>query len=219
MSKIIVDAMGDTCPIPVVKTKNAIKEMKESGTVEVLVDNEIAVQNLTKMAQVTGYPVSASKLEDNKYSVLMEVSVAADEASEKTGEKADTKAGNTDQEVVCIPDMRKNNRVIVISSNQMGAGSEELGKTLLKGFLYAVTQQDELPNTILFYNSGVYMTCEESPSLEDLKSLEAQGVTIMSCGTCLNYYGMTEKLKVGSVTNMYDIVETMEKADLLIKPC
>ena len=211
MSKLIVDAMGDTCPIPVVKTKNAIKELKESGTVEVLVDNEIAVQNLTKMAQVTGYPVSASKLEDNKYSVVMEVSLAAGETDEKTDDE--------EQEVACTPDMRKNNRVIVISSNQMGAGSEELGKTLLKGFLYAVTQQDELPRTILFYNSGVYMTCEESPSLDDLKSLEAQGVTIMSCGTCLNYYGMTEKLKVGSVTNMYDIVETMEKADLLIKPC
>ncbi|MBO5155488.1 MAG: sulfurtransferase-like selenium metabolism protein YedF [Eubacterium sp.] len=215
MNKIIVDAMGDTCPIPVVKTKNAIKELKESGTVEVFVDNEIAVQNLTKMAQVTGYPVSASKLEDNKYSVLMEVSVETDEATEKTGEKTDDEA----QAVTCRPDIRGNNRVIVISSNQMGAGSEELGKTLLKGFLYAVTQQDELPRTILFYNSGVYMTCEESPALDDLKSLEAQGVTIMSCGTCLNYYGVTEKLKVGSVTNMYDIVETMEKADLLIKPC
>ena len=109
--------------------------------------------------------------------------------------------------------------MIVISANQMGVGSEELGKTLLKGFLYAVTQQEELPGTMLFYNSGVYLTCEESPALDDLKSLEAQGVNIMSCGTCLNYYGLTEKLKVGSVTNMYDIVETMEKADLLIKPC
>ena len=121
--------------------------------------------------------------------------------------------------MTCTPDARKGNKVIVISANQMGSGSEELGKTLLKGFIYAVTQQDELPKTMLFYNSGVYMTCEDSPSLEDLKSLEAQGVNIMSCGTCLNYYGLSEQLKVGSVTNMYDIVETMEKADLIIKPC
>ena len=100
----------------------------------------------------------------------------------------------------------------------MGGGSEELGKTLMKAFIYAVTQQDELPKTMLFYNSGVYMTCEDSPAIEDLKSLEAQGVEIMSCGTCLNYYGLSEQLQVGTVTNMYVIVETMEQADLLIKP-
>lgn len=211
MSRIVVDAIGDACPLPIVKTKNVIKEMKSSGTIEVLVDNEIAVQNLTKMAKVTGYPVSSKKLEENKYLVSMDV-IISDEGQQEE------KAGS-ETPVTCIPDVRKGNKVIVISSDQMGRGSEELGKTLLKGFLYAVTQQDELPKTMLFYNSGVYMTCEDSPSLEDLKSLEAQGVTIMSCGTCLNYYGMTEKLKVGSVTNMYDIVETMEKADSLIKPC
>ncbi len=211
MSKIIVDAMGDTCPIPIVKTKNAIREMKESGTVEVFVDNEIAVQNLTKMAQITGYPVTSEKLEEHKYVVSMEVSLGENSKEEVKDNEAEG--------LVCKPDMRRSNRVVVISSNQMGAGSEELGKTLLKAFLYAVTQQEELPGTLLFYNSGVYMTCEESPSLEDLKSLEAQGVRILSCGTCLNYYELTEKLMVGNVTNMYDIVEAMEKADSIIKPC
>ena len=211
MSRIVVDAIGDVCPLPVVKTKNVIKEMKSSATIEILVDNEIAVQNLTKMAKITGYPVSSKKLEENKYLVTMDVIIKEEGQKEKV-EKAEKPA-------VCIPDARRGNKVIVISANQMGVGSEEMGKTLLKGFLYAVTQQEELPGTMLFYNSGVYLTCEESPALDDLKSLEAQGVNIMSCGTCLNYYGLTEKLKVGSVTNMYDIVETMEKADLLIKPC
>ena len=212
MSRIVVDAIGDACPLPVVKTKNAIKDMNGSGTIEILVDNKIAVQNLTKMAKVTGYPVSSKKLEENKYLVTMEVTVGGDHAeNEQTPAEEET--------VVCTPDARKGNKVIVISANQMGSGSEELGKTLLKGFLYAVTQQEELPKTMLFYNSGVYMTCEDSPSLEDLKSLEAQGANIMSCGTCLNYYGLTDQLKVGSVTNMYDIVETMEQADSIIKPC
>ena len=83
----------------------------------------------------------------------------------------------------------------------------------------------EFPDSLTYvgidplYNSGVYMTCEASPAIEDLKSLEAQGVEILSCGTCLNYYGLTDQLKVGNVTNMYVIVETMEQADLLIKPC
>ena len=141
----------------------------------------------------------------------MEVTVGEDGAK--------TEQTPAEAPVTCTPDARKGNKVIVISANQMGSGSEELGKTLLKGFIYAVTQQDELPKTMLFYNSGVDMTCEDSPSLEDLKSLEAQGVNIMSCGTCLNYYGLSEQLMVGSVTNMYDIVETMEKADSIIKPC
>ena len=100
----------------------------------------------------------------------------------------------------------------------MGEGAEELGKILMKSFLYALTQQDELPDTILFYNGGAKLTCECSESLEDLKDLAARGVEILTCGTCLNFYGITEKLQVGSVTNMYDIVERMSSADRVIKP-
>ncbi len=211
MPNILVNAMGDTCPIPVVKTKNAIKEMTESGQVEIHVDNEIAVQNLTKMANVKGYPVHAEKKAESEYHVFMEIQKDQDEAAVQTKDLP--------EETVCVPDSVKKKKIIVISSDQMGNGSEELGRTLLKAFLYAVTQQDELPETILFYNGGVHLTCEESPALEDLKSLEAQGVEIMSCGTCLNYYGLTEQLKVGTVTNMYVIVEKMEQADLIVKPC
>ena len=100
----------------------------------------------------------------------------------------------------------------------MGQGDGELGKILMKGFIYALTQQDSLPSTILFYNSGARLTCEDAPTLEDLKSLEAQGVEILTCGTCLNHYGLTEKLLVGSVTNMYVITEKMTHADLIVKP-
>jgi selenium metabolism protein YedF len=88
----------------------------------------------------------------------------------------------------------------------------------MKGFIYALSQQDELPDTMLFYNGGAKLTCESAPTLEDLKSLEAQGVEILTCGTCLNHYGLTEKLQVGSVTNMYVIAEKMTQADLIIKP-
>ena len=108
--------------------------------------------------------------------------------------------------------------MVAVTSDAMGHGSDELGKNLMKGFLYALSQLDELPKTILFYNGGARLTTEGSLSLEDLKSMEAQGVQIMTCGTCLNYYGLTEKLAVGSVTNMYSIVETLAKADKIIKP-
>ena len=100
----------------------------------------------------------------------------------------------------------------------MGHGNDELGKVLMRGFLFAVTQLEKLPKTMLFYNGGVLLTTEGSDSIEDLKNLEAQGVEIKSCGTCLNYYGISDKLKVGEVTNMYDIVETLAAASKVIKP-
>ena len=187
---IKVNAMGDACPIPVVKTKNAIRELQGGGTVETLVDNEIAVQNLTKMANQKGYDVHSEKVADNEFK----------------------------EENCPITPLNKKNTVVVIRSNQMGNGEEELGKALLKGFIYALSQQDTLPSTILFYNSGAYITCEESASIEDLKSLEAQGVEILTCGTCLNFYGLTDKLQVGEITNMYVIAEKMTQADLIVQP-
>jgi len=107
---------------------------------------------------------------------------------------------------------------VAISAAVMGEGSEELGKTLLKAFVFALTQQDKLPKTILFYNGGAALTCEGSAMLEDLKALEAQGVEILTCGTCLNFYGLTEKLAVGSVTNMYTIAEKLTQAGNVVKP-
>ena len=110
------------------------------------------------------------------------------------------------------------NTVIAIGSNCMGSGDDNLGATLMKGYIYAVSQQEELPKTILFYNGGAKLTTEGSLSLEDLKAIEEQGVQILTCGTCLNYYGLSEKLSVGSVTNMYTIVETLAQATKVIKP-
>lgn len=110
------------------------------------------------------------------------------------------------------------NKVVVIRSSVMGEGDPELGKVLIKGFIYALSQQEDLPKTILFYNGGAHLTCEGSASLDDLKELELRGVRILTCGTCLNFYGLSEKLKVGEVTNMYEIAETMSKASLIVSP-
>ena len=199
---ITVNAMGDNCPIPVIKTKKAIAALTGPETIEVLVDNEIAVQNVTKMASSSGGKVTSEKLGDAEYKVTIEMEGApeADEA-----------------EAVCVPDAR-DNTVVVVSSDRMGSGNDELGKVLIKGFIFAVTQLDTLPKTMLFYNGGATLTTEGSDSLEDLKSLEAQGVEIMTCGTCLDYYGLKDKLAVGTVTNMYSIVETMAKAGRIVRP-
>lgn len=199
---ITVNAMGDNCPIPVIKTKKAIVALTGPETIEVLVDNEIAVQNVTKMASGSGGKVTSEKLGDAEFKVTIEMegAPAADEA-----------------EAVCVPDAR-DNTVVVVSSDRMGSGNDELGKVLIKGFIFAVTQLDTLPKTMLFYNGGATLTTEDSDSLEDLKSLEAQGVEIMTCGTCLDYYGLKDKLAVGTVTNMYSIVETMAKAGRIVRP-
>lgn len=199
---ITVNAMGDNCPIPVIKTKKAMAALTGPETIEVLVDNEIAVQNVTKMASSSGGKVTSEKLADAEYKVTIEMegAPAADGA-----------------EAVCAPDAR-DNTVVVVSSDRMGSGNDELGKVLIKGFIFAVTQLDTLPKTMLFYNGGATLTTEGSDSLEDLKSLEAQGVEIMTCGTCLDYYGLKDKLAVGTVTNMYSIVETMAKAGRIVRP-
>ena len=193
---ITVNAMGDNCPIPDIKTKKAIAALTGPETIEVLVDNEIAVQNVTKMASGSGGKVTSEKLGDAEFKVTIEMEGAP--AAED--------------------DAEDDNTVVVISSDRMGTGNDELGKVLIKGFIFAVTQLDKLPKTMLFYNGGATLTTEGSDSLEDLKSLEAQGVEIMTCGTCLDYYGLKDKLAVGSVTNMYSIVETQAKATKIIKP-
>ena len=202
---ITVNAIGDACPIPVVKTRKAMETIKGSEVVETLVDNEIAVENLKKMAGQMGYQVKDQKLEEGKYSVQIMV----------------TEAEKTEKIQADICDCRPtaaSDKVVVIRSNVMGEGDPELGKVLIKGFIYALSQQEELPKTILFYNGGAYLTCEGSTSLDDLKELEHRGVKILTCGTCLNFYGLSEKLKVGEVTNMYEIAETMSKASLIVSP-
>lgn len=204
MANIVVNAVGEQCPIPVVKATKAIREMKEAGVIEVHVDNEIAVQNLTKLANSKNLKSSAEKKEEKLYVVT----IAMDGAIEESGAQ--------DECIACAPDKR-GNTVVAIASERMGHGNDELGKVLMKGFIYALSQLEELPRTILFYNGGATITCEESPSVEDLKNMEAQGVEILTCGTCLDYYGLKDKLAVGSVTNMYTIVEKLAQADKIIK--
>jgi len=202
MSIVKVDAMGDACPIPVVKAKKALGEMKEPGTLEVHVDNEIAVQNLSRLASGSGLQSASEKAGEGHFIVRMQVTGPVE--------------GNGEA-ISCAPDMR-GDYVIAIGSEYMGCGDDTLGATLMKGFIYAVTQLDKLPSAMLFYNGGAKLTVEGAVSVEDLKGLEAQGVEILTCGTCLNFYGLSDKLAVGSVTNMYSIVEKLAGAGKVIKP-
>ena len=200
-----VNAIGDACPIPVIKTLHALQDLNGAGTVQTLVDNEIAVQNLTRLAESKGCSITTEKRSDKEFCVTI------------TTENSIGKA-EADEQISCTVPAAQKKTVVVISADHMGEGDEKLGKILMKGFVYALTQLDTLPQTVLLYNSGAYLSCEGSDSLEDLRSLEAQGVEVMTCGTCLNHYGLTEKLGVGSVTNMYVIAQTMVEAGHIVKP-
>lgn len=215
---VTVNAMGDKCPIPVVKTKKAIQALTGPDTIEVLVDNKTAMQNVTKMASSQGGEVEWEKLSGEKYRIIIRMKGAP--ASEKAAENGDvsgTEAAGQESSVPCCGG-GAGSTIVVVSSDRMGSGNDELGRVLLKGFIFAVTQLDELPSKMLFYNGGAKITCEGSDSLEDLKSLEAQGVEIQTCGTCLDYYQLKDKLAVGSVTNMYSIVEAMAGAARILRP-
>lgn len=211
MEKKMIDARGLACPLPVVNAKKAVSGFQGDGILTVLVDNEIAVQNLKKFAAQRGLEASGEKKAEKEFEVTIQVHADKEAAFAGVKEAAPEEAG-------CMKDSRKKGMAVVLAANVMGAGDEKLGKALMKAFIFALTKQDMLPETVLCYNSGAYLTCEGSDSLEDFKSLEAEGVSVMTCGTCLDFYGIKDKLAVGTVTNMYEIVETMEHAGVIIKP-
>ena len=199
-----VDARGMACHLPVVNAKKAAETLAPGDTLIVRVDNEIAVQNLQRFAAHMGYSAGGEKQSENDYTVTMRIGGAAENQHQP--------------ETACAPDTRKKGMLVVLSANTMGTGDEKLGKALMKAFVFALTKQDVLPETVLCYNTGAYLTSEGADTLEDLKLLESEGVTILTCGTCLDYYGLKDKLAVGGVTNMYDIVERMEAAAAIVRP-
>ena len=202
-----IDAQGMACPLPVVNAKKASEEMHAGDVLIVLVDNEIAVQNLLRFAAHKGFEAASEKRAGKEFVVTMRIS-----GTEKTV------SPEGEEEPACTVDGRRKGMLVVLSSNTMGSGDEKLGKALMKAFVFALTKQDRLPETILCYNGGAQLSCEGADTLEDLKLLESEGVNILTCGTCLDFYGLKEKLAVGGVTNMYDIVERMESARTIIRP-
>ncbi|MDT2523198.1 sulfurtransferase-like selenium metabolism protein YedF [Enterococcus raffinosus] len=193
-----IDALGKACPLPVIETKKALREHE---VVQTLVDNEIATQNLKKMAEQLGYIYQMDQDAPNHYTVV--ISKANVDLTEEVPEAAES--------ITTVEDY-----IVVVDTNVMGRGSDELGKNLLKGFIYSLTEQDVLPEKVIFYNGGVQSVVEGSDSLEDIQGLADRGVEIYACGACLNFYELTAA--VGEVTNMYRIVEMMRQAPKIVKP-
>lgn len=190
---IKVNAVGEVCPKPVIMTKKALKEI-ESGVVEVSVDNQTSKENVEKMAKEMGHTFETRE-EGNVFVITIT----------KAGEKQENSS-------------KEENIVISIGSDKMGEGEEELGKILIKGFIYALTEAETLPKTVLLYNKGVLLASTFEDTVKDLKVLEERGVEILSCGTCANFYHVQDQIKVGTLTNMYTILEKQMKAAKVIKP-
>lgn len=190
---IKVNAVGEVCPKPVIMTKKALKEI-ESGVVEVSVDNQTSKENVEKMAKEMGHTFETRE-EGNVFVITIT----------KAGEKQENSS-------------KEENIVISIGSDKMGEGEEELGKILIKGFIYALTEAETLPKTVLLYNKGVLLASTFEDTVKDLKVLEERGVEILSCGTCANFYHVQDQIKVGTLTNMYTILEKQMKATKVIKP-
>lgn len=187
-----VNAVGLVCPVPVIMTKKALNTIEE-GEVSVLVDNETAKENLEKLAKEMGYSYVSTRKDENIQVIIT-----------KTFEVKEKK-------------IEDENIVVVIDSDEMGKGDKELGEVLIKGFVYSLTEMEVLPKTIILYNKGVFLATKNENTIEDLKKLEEMGVEIISCGTCVNYYGLQESLKVGTLTNMYTILDKQMKATKVVR--
>jgi selenium metabolism protein YedF len=203
--EVRVDARGLECPKPVVQTKKAFDGIGD-GTVVAVVDNEIAKENVIKFAK------SVNCLYDVK-EIGSDFQITIFKAD---GGGADMSALVMD-DYMCEPKLPIQDIAILVGKDKFGEGSDELGEVLIKGYFYTLTETTPLPKAIMFVNSGVYLTTEGSSVLEHIKMLESNGVEIISCGTCLDYYNVKDKLAVGGVGNMYSIVEKMNGAKNTIR--
>ena len=191
-----LNMLGQPCPIPVVEAKKALQQGQD---VMVLVDNAIAVQNLEKMSVGLGHVFSCEQKGEAQYAVTIKVkgqtgqSVAASQPDAVPASAC--QAGQT------------GGMIFLITGDQIGISVEEPGKKLMQTFLYSLAQLPKAPDIILLINAGVKMAAQGSDVLDNLKLLAEHGADIRSCGQCLNYYGLTEKLVVGKITNMMEIVE------------
>jgi selenium metabolism protein YedF len=190
-----IDCRGMACPQPVLTVKKALEEM-EQGEFILIVDNPAARDNVERFAQSQGAIVGVEEKRSDFYLHIHKRSACDLAASAQRTEKV----------------------VVYVNSNLLGVGEEALGAILMRSFLKTLLDLKPIPSKLIFINSGVRLTTEGSEVLETLKALSEKGVDILSCGTCLDFYGLKEKLKVGIISNMYDIAQSLLEADRLIRP-
>jgi selenium metabolism protein YedF len=190
----ILDMSGQPCPLPVIAAKKALRDAAPGEQVTIVVDNEIARQNLEKMSVGLGHMAKSTVLTDGKVEVILTAGSAK----------------------IAKPD-EGHGLTVAVSSERLGSGRDEnLGKALMKSFIQSLTELEIAPEYVFFFNGGAFLTTEGSACIDDLKALSDRGTVIATCGACLNFYQLTDKLKVGAPTNMLAIVGTMAQAAKVI---
>lgn len=191
----IINCTGMNCPLPVINTKKYFDSI-EQGCSTTMVDNEIAKNNVIKFAESNGFVYKDYSDKDIYY-------------IEITKSNSKTKGNN---------DMSNNKTLtIVVGSDKLGNGDDALGEALMKSYMFALSEASEIPNNLLFLNSGVRLVIEDSLTLDSIKKLKDRGVNIQSCGLCLDFYKIKDKVAVGEITNMYAIIEMMNNSNKTIK--
>jgi selenium metabolism protein YedF len=203
---ITLNMLGKPCPIPVVEAKKALLQGQD---VMVLVDNAIAVQNLEKMASGLGHGFSYEQKGEAEYTVAII-------ANKSAAEPASCQVMAPTAAPEAMPGAAAVNQIFLITGDQIGISAEEPGKKLMQTFLYSLAQLPKAPEIILLINAGVKLAAQGSDVLDNLKTLAEHGADIRSCGQCLTYYGLTEKLAVGKITNMMEIVEFLTSSRRVI---
>jgi selenium metabolism protein YedF len=188
-----------SCPQPVLETKKALQK-SPSGEVLVLVDNPASKENVRRFAESQGYRVDISE-EKGAFQLRLQRT----EGPPKDSVDAERKVEGEIQSVV------------LIDSDSIGRGSEELGRILMRSFLHTLAEAEFKAAKIIMVNSGVKLTCEGSEVLEDLRHLSGQGTEVLSCGTCLDYFGLKTRLQVGRISNMYEILSSLAQAGKVLK--
>jgi selenium metabolism protein YedF len=194
-----IDARGLACPAPVLQAKGAIdKESPDSITV--LVNNEAAKQNVTRFLESQNYGVSVEQVGTDFH----------------VSGKREGEAGTSECPVTEIPQTDRNKIMVMVTTDRIGHGDDELGSKLMTAFLKTLKEMGDDLWRLVFLNNGVKLTAEDTEKLASLRELEENGIAILVCGTCLEHFNLLEKKQVGETTNMLDIVTAMQLADKVI---
>lgn len=212
---IELNAFGETCPKPVIRAMKALADPVAEGTVRVLVDNQVAVENLKRLGLSKQAAMTVEEVPGGWAVTLSGVS-APDAADQKAALDAPKAVAETPQDTEARPGVAADGdtkvdstTTVLIGSNVLGRGNDELGGVLMRGVIYALAEGAEVPRRLICYNSGAYLTSEGAPTLDDIRALERRGTEVLTCGTCLDYLGIRDKLAVGGVTNLYAIAQAL----------
>lgn len=197
----IIDCKGMICPMPLIETRKAIRESSIGDDLQVVVDNETSFNNVSHFLKDNGYVFNFTK-DGNTYAISFKIN----------------KIEQKKEEAKPIIENKSQNHIIVLNSNKMGIGDDDLGKLLMKGYLNTIDQLDVLPLEIICYNSGVTLAEKGTDSAQTLKKIENQGVKITLCGTCVDFFGLKEKLEVGTISNMLYIAGKLSSGIQIVKP-